>query len=51
MTRRASLHRLGLLVAVVLVGIVASGCDWTQFLYGPEHTGFNSTETALTTEM
>ena len=50
MTRRAWLHRLGLLVAVVLVGIVASGCDWTQFLYGPEHTGFNSTETALTTE-
>jgi hypothetical protein len=26
-TRRASFHTLGLLVAVVLVGIVAGGCD------------------------
>jgi hypothetical protein len=29
-----------LLVAILLL----AGCDWAQFRYGPEHTGFNAFE-------
>ena len=32
-----------LLVAMVLL----AGCDWSQFRYGPEHTGFNAFETTI----
>ena len=32
-----------LLVAMLLL----AGCDWTQFRYGPEHTGFNAFETTI----
>jgi hypothetical protein len=48
-SRWASKRLLGSLLAVTVVGVVASGCDWPQFLYGPDHTGFNPTETAITT--
>jgi outer membrane protein assembly factor BamB len=47
-SRSALTRRVGPLVALVLIGVLASGCDWTQFLYGPEHTGFNPTESAIT---
>jgi outer membrane protein assembly factor BamB len=34
-----------LVIAVAVV--VLSGCDWSQFRFGPEHTGFNPNETKL----
>jgi outer membrane protein assembly factor BamB len=29
------------------VTLVASGCDWTMFGYGPTHTGYNPGETKV----
>jgi outer membrane protein assembly factor BamB len=34
-------------VAVVLLVVLVSGCDWTQFRFGPEHTGYNPLDTAI----
>src|SRR6476620_7541891 len=39
--------RRGLVVSVVLVAIVATGCDWPMFRNGPAHTGFNTTESKI----
>ena len=33
--------------AAVLAMLLLGACDWTQFRYGPEHTGFNPTETTI----
>jgi outer membrane protein assembly factor BamB len=48
--RRDVSRRFGLVRVVALVGVMAlvlAACDWTQFRYGPAHTGFNATETAI----
>jgi outer membrane protein assembly factor BamB len=34
-------------LAVLIAVLVLSGCDWTQFRFGPAHTGFNPFETKL----
>jgi outer membrane protein assembly factor BamB len=39
---------LGLL-SCLFVLLMASGCDWPQFLSGPEHTSFNSSESTIST--
>ncbi len=38
--------RLALLGVLVLV---VGGCDWPMFGYGPNHDGFNNTETKINT--
>ena len=32
---------------LITVAVVASGCDWLQFRMGPDHSGFNSGESAI----
>ena len=33
--------------AVLVAVLLLAACDWTQFRYGPDHTGFNPTETRI----
>ena len=33
--------------AVLVAMLLLAACDWTQFRYGPEHTGFNPSETTI----
>jgi outer membrane protein assembly factor BamB len=42
--RRRRLRALALFAAIVAV---CAGCDWQMFGYGPEHTSFNPTESAI----
>jgi outer membrane protein assembly factor BamB len=42
--RRRMLRGLALFAALA---VLCAGCDWTQFRYGPAHTGFNPTETKI----
>jgi outer membrane protein assembly factor BamB len=44
---RVRSRRLIVLVSSMLLVLVASGCDWTQFRYGSDHTGFNPVEITL----
>jgi hypothetical protein len=34
-------------VLIVVLVLVAAACDWTQYGYGPGHTGYNPTETKI----
>lgn len=38
---------LGRWALVVVLLVVAGGCDWSQFMGGPDHSGFNAGETTL----
>lgn len=38
-----------LLMVAVVVALLATACDWSAFRYGPGHTGFNPSESAVGT--
>jgi outer membrane protein assembly factor BamB len=40
-------RRLGILLVMAALVLVASGCDWTMFGFGPSHTRYNATENAI----
>jgi hypothetical protein len=40
-----SRRSIGVCLAVLAVGLVASGCDWTQFGYGSGHDGYSPDST------
>jgi outer membrane protein assembly factor BamB len=40
-------RRLRLLAMLAIAGMLLTGCDWTAFRYIVSHTGFNSTESAI----
>jgi outer membrane protein assembly factor BamB len=42
--RRRTLRALALFAALA---VMCAGCDWQMFGYGPAHTSFNSTESAI----
>jgi hypothetical protein len=43
------MRRLVILMAVTVAGVGLSACDWSEFRYGPDQTGYNSGETTLST--
>lgn len=47
--RRFGRRSLGAALAVLTIGILASGCDWYQFGYVSGHTGDNALDTTITT--
>lgn len=40
---------IAVLTAILSLGLLLSACDWSQYRYGPENTGYNPYESTLST--
>lgn len=47
MFRAGRRARLTTGIALIAVAVLLAGCDWPQYRFGPEHTGFNPNETTI----